>query len=143
MRSIILKDKRGIMKIIESFIAVMLILTAVLIIISRQKAVVSNEDEIVKLQSQILNYISVDETLRSQILVNNLSGVNSLIESTVPVWMNYSANICEASLICSNPAAQAGVIKKQVYANEILITANRTYYPGNATRLVIFFWEKE
>lgn len=133
------KDKSAILHILEAFIAVLIVLSVVLILISRQKVEVIKSEEIISLQKQILDYVKVDEELRSQILIKNSSGVNVLIEKTVPVWINYSINICDANLVCPN---LAGILSQQVYANELLITANRTYYPGNATRIVLFFWEK-
>lgn len=117
----------------------MMVLSVVLIIIARQRAEASRSDELVKLQKQIIDYVKATDSIRSQILIRNSSGVENIIILTVPSWINYSVNICDSSEICPN---KAGVIQKQVYASELLITANQTYYPGNATRLMIYFWEK-
>lgn len=133
------KNKKGIIRIIEAFVAVMIVLSVVLIIISRQRVEVSRSDELVKMQKQIIDYVKITESLRSEILVGKTSGVDLLVNNTVPLWINYSIRVCDVSQICSNPA---GIIPKQVYANELIIAANRTYYPGNATRLVLYFWEK-
>ena len=125
--------------IIEAFIAVLIVLSAVLILMSKQKVEIVKSEEIISLQKQILDYVKVDEALRSEILNKDSSGVENLIQKSIPLWINYSINICDATLVCPNPA---GILTKQVYANELLITSNRTYYPGNATRMVLFFWEK-
>jgi hypothetical protein len=133
------KNKKGIIRIIEAFVAVMIVLSVVLIIISRQRVEVSRSDELVKLQKQIIDYVKITDSLRSEILVRNTAGVTLLVNNTVPPWLNYSIRACDVNEICSNPM---GIIPKQVYVNELIIAANRTYYPGNATRLVLYFWEK-
>jgi hypothetical protein len=133
------RNKKAIIRIIEAFIGVMIVFTVVLLIISRQRLEAARSDELVKLQKQVIDYIKVTESLRSQLLINNTAGVNDLLNRTVPSWINYSTRVCDVDKICSNPA---GVIKQQVYASELLLTANRTYYPSTATRLVIYFWIK-
>jgi hypothetical protein len=132
-------NKKALFRILEAFIAVMIILGVVLVMVSRQRIESSKNEEIISLQKQIIDYVKVDEKTRSEILSNNSLSVNLVITKTIPSWLNYSVNICDASVICPNPVSN---IKGQVYADEILITANKTYYPGNATRLVIFMWEK-
>jgi hypothetical protein len=134
-------DKKAIIRIVEAFVAVMIILSVALILVSKQKAEYSRSEEIVRLQNNILDFVKLDSPLRSQILINNSDGILSLISDIVPLWINYSVNICDAGKVCPNKYA-ASLQDKQVYANELLISTNKTYYPTNATRLVIYFWEK-
>lgn len=134
------KSKKAWIKIVEAFIAVLLILSAMMILISKDKEVISREGEINKLLSSTLEIISKNEVLRSQILANDTSGVNQTIEKIIPFWIEYSSNICDYNEVCPNPV---GYIDKAVYSKEKPIFANLTYTAENPLKIKIFFWEKD
>jgi hypothetical protein len=135
----LVKNKKGWIKILEAFIAIVLIVSTMLIIFSNQKKQVDRPEEMSVLLSSTLDVVSRDDSLRSQILANDASGVNITIEKIIPSWIAYSSKICNYNDICSNPA---GYIDKAVYSEEILVVANLTYIANTPKKLKIFFWEK-
>ena len=138
----LIRNKRGWIRIVEAFIAIMMIFAALLIIISKQGPNEDYKEEIIKLQSSILTQISQDDRLRSEILNNNVSGTEKYIAEVIPQNLNFSVNVCDSLSVC--PVNYSYVLNKEVYSDEVLIAANLTYYnETNAKKLKIFFWEEK
>jgi hypothetical protein len=137
-----IKNKKAWLRIAEAFIAILLILSVILIVVSKHRAETNRGEEIARLLASTLDSISKDENLRGQILSNNTFGVNETIEKIVPFWMAYSTRICSYDDICSNPTNYSEYESKNVYSDEIIVAANLTYRPQNATKLKVFFWER-
>lgn len=136
-----IKNKKAWLRIIEAFIAVLMVLGVILVIISKQNSEASRADEITKLQKQILDYVSRDEGLRNEVLSGNanLPQINALVNRTIPPWIAYNVSLCKPQDICTIPFYKQN-ITQEVYTNEILIVANLTTY--KAWKLKLFFWEK-
>lgn len=134
---ILLDDKRGWMRIVEAFIAVMLIMTVMLVVIGNQRAGMNTVDEIQIKEKSILSLVTSDDTLRSEILSGLMSGTNDKVKQLVPVGYNYTIRLCTINDICGLNFTLPG----DVYSEETLVVANLTYYnPGNAVKLKLFFW---
>ncbi len=133
-----IKDKRAFMKIVEAFIAIMLIMAAVLMIISRSSPE-ENREELTQTGERILKFISEDENLMSQALMNNTEGINKTIAQLVPATINFYVNICYYNSVCPNNNADS--LRKYVYSTQILIPGNLTL-SNPKTKLKLFFWEK-
>ncbi len=139
-----IENKKAWLRIIEAFIAIMMILGVIMVLISRQSSQSSRENEITSLQGQILDYISRNDTLRAEVLSGNtaLPKITSFVNRTIPPWIEYRILSCLPNDICNIPL-YAQNITQEVYTNEILIVANLTYYqPESARKLKLFFWEK-
>jgi len=136
-----LKNRHGWIRVVEAFIAIMMIFAALLIIISRQGQQEDYKEEIIKLQSSIISQISQDDNLRNEILGNNTNGTEKYIASAIPKNINFSVKICKFDTVCPNPVNYSYIPDREVYSNEVLITANLTYF--DAKKLKIFFWEEK
>jgi len=138
----IMRNKRGWIRVVEAFIAITMIFAALLIIISRQSQQEDYTEEIIKLQSSIINQISQNDILRSEILGNNISGTEKYIISAIPRNINFSVNICPYLYVC--PINYSYTLNRDIYSEEVLIAANLTYFnETNAKKLKIFFWEEK
>ncbi|MBT4136234.1 hypothetical protein HOD75_02060 [archaeon] len=132
------KEKKAWLRIVEAVIAIMIVISAVTIIISRQNTSVDISDVVYDRQEQILNVISKNDVLRTEILAENNAGVDNYITQVIPPSWEFSTNICEPNAICSNP--DQTVIDKDVYTSEILVASNLTDYTPKKLRL--FSWGK-
>lgn len=131
-----MRDKKAVIKIIEAFIGVLIVMTSVLIIISRQSNFDSTTgEEMMSLLKSILTQINQDNNLRDQVLNNNSIGVNELAEKNIPKDYNYTINICDIEKVCP----LGFYIDKEVYAKETIIAANVTEY--NPILVKIFCWK--
>jgi hypothetical protein len=129
----VMKNKRGWIRIVEAFIAVLLVMIVMLSIYSRPAAT-NRSDEIQKMISAILDEASNDNQLRQEVLDGNSAGVTTFVSERLPNIMNFTVKICEVEDICNLPD-----YKENVYADERIISATvKTYNPK---KLKLFVWE--
>jgi len=128
-----MKNNKGWLRIVEAFIAI-LIVGGVLIYMATKEPAKSNTDSIHEFQRAMLEEISLNETLRGEILSNDARGTESFVGNNTPLYLNFSIRICEVSDACG-----IGYIGKAVYADEILISSNLTKY--SPKKLKLFLWE--
>lgn len=144
-------DKRGWIRIVEAFVAIMIISVA-LIYFSANKETYNISEEVYEKQKSLLNIMANNESLR-----NELIGVNippngcvkidkddpylfiELIKNTLPQTWEFIINICGINQI-SNEGIPAD---REIYISEGLITANYTDFPDNEVRKIRFLvWGK-
>jgi hypothetical protein len=130
-------NKRAWLRILEAFLAVVIVLSAVLIIMVKQKPKTDISEEVYEKQRQVLDIISKNNSLRNDILIKDNIRIDNLIYDLVPKNWNYSTSICNISLICPNPVQ---VYETEVYTTEIIVTSNLTKYAPKKLRF--FVWEK-
>ena len=133
-------DRRAWIRILEVFLAILLIIGSVLVIMARKAPEAEISDEIYQKQRQILDIISKNDSLRKDIIIGNNAEVNQVISKLVPNSWNFTTNICDINFNCPNPIGADKIIDKDVYATEVLITSNLTYY--NPKKLRFFVWMK-
>jgi len=138
MRKITKPDKRAWLRIVEAFLAIIIILGAVLVIMVKQKPKADISESIYERQGQILDIISKNEELRNDVLIGEKDEINSIILNLIPGNWDYSINICNLTLICPNPFQ---VHETEVYSREKMITSNLTKY--SPKKLRFFVWMKE
>ena len=135
LKNITKKDRKAWLRIIEAFLAIMIIAGAILIITIRQKPQIDISEEVYEKQRQVLKIISENEVLRNNILIENNIMVDNTIQGLIPGAWNFSTNICDINLICPNPVS---VIEREIYSTEIIITSNLTKY--SPKKLRFFVW---
>ena len=143
-----LKNKRGWIRIVEAFVAVLLIMGVVLVLFGKGYFVGGNDDEeIYDLETGILRTIETNQELRNAILIVNLvpvedshvlfpPEVSDVIQGRVPAYLECAAKICLPERICNLDKT----VEKDVYAREVLIAANLEIYEPK--QLKLFCWRK-
>jgi hypothetical protein len=144
----ILKNKKAVIAVLESIIAIFLMEVVLLLIIeqnSSQREEIS--EAIYSTEIGILRSIQINETHRGEILStsgsiywdNDLfpSKIKEEIESKKPSYLECTAKICEIGSACDFEES----IKKDIYVQAAFISANATTY--SPKELKIFCWEKE
>ncbi len=147
-----IKNKRGWIKIVEAFIAIMLVSSVLLIVINKGYVTKTDDSkEIYEIEKSVLKEIQLNEELRSDILSvpeDNLSvkwddfdsqgldGIKEKIETRMPNYLTCNAKLCKLKDICSQETYQSNV-----YVSSIAIAANlREYSPR---QLKMFCWIEE
>lgn len=131
------KNKKAWIRIVEAFVAVMMVMTVMLIII-QMKSIDEQEEtekELSGLQTNILKQVSMDDNLRSQVLNRNTSGVEELVSRIIPSRYNYTVRICNLGRICE----KGFYLEQEVFTEESVISANLTEYSPKVVKL--FWWE--
>jgi hypothetical protein len=131
------KNRRAWLRIIEAFLAVLIIFGAVLVILSKQPTGTDISEGVYERQRQILEIISKNDSLRSEIINEKNEEINNTISKIIPASWNFATNICDLNEICSNPGTYEN---KNIYATEVIITSNLTKY--NPKKLRFFVWGK-
>ena len=140
-------NKRGWIKIVEAFIAILLITGVVLVILSGEDlANLDLHSEIYESQLITLRDIQMDNTLRQSVLdattpaesddVGFPQDVKNRIEYFSLDSLECKAKICGLELSCNlkNPP------EKEIHAQTVAITSTSTTY--NPKQLKLFCWDK-
>ena len=128
-----MKNKKAWLRIVEASIAVLIVASILMIMISKTPRK-DRSEEMHKMQRFILEQISLNETLRGEILQNDRINTEFFVKNTIPVYYNFTVRICEIEEICGMPF----YIEKEIYTDEILISTNLTYYQPK--KLKFFVW---
>lgn len=145
-------NKRGWLKVIESFIAILLVITIVLVVISNKN--IRRDDASLAFyntEKSILKEIQLNSTLRSEI-VNTPEGTEVgeidfpeqtrlKIEARTPSQINCTAKICSPSDIClltDDKITELGIKEKDVYAESVMITSTVDTFSPRVLKL--FCW---
>ena len=140
-------NKRGWIRVVEAFVAVLLITGVLLIIINKGyigKKDISNK--VYDAELSILREIELNDSLRTEILsasplpsewedIGFPIDVKDKIEARSPEYLICVAKICELDEICIIEN-----IDKDVYAQAVAITATNEIYKPR--QLKLFCWEK-
>jgi hypothetical protein len=140
-------NKKGYMNIIESVMAILLII-ALTVIITQDNGVDKEEPfEKIRLEEiSLLREIQINETLRAEALSSftpsysdNLSFpplIKSTLTKNIPDYLICKAKICKANTDCNIEEE----ILKNIYVQTAFISANATTYSPKEIKL--FCWEK-
>jgi hypothetical protein len=140
-------NKRGWIRVIEAFVAVLLITGVLLVFLN--KRYISGDDGSEKIygeESTILREIQVEDSLRGEILNQSLSlptewnnmplGVKNRIEIQTPNYLKCEGKICEISDDCLHTLTS----DESIYAKSVIISSNNSLY--NPRQLKLFCWKK-
>ena len=145
-----MKNKKGWIKIVEAFVAVLFIAGILLIIISSKHLVISDPDsDIYDSQLIILRDIQMNNTLRQFILdaippvesddVGFPQDVKDRIDYLTPSYLECLAKICEIELDCN----LGTLLERNIYVQTVMITVTETQEGVMDPRqLKLFCWVK-
>ena len=144
------KNHRAWIRIVEAFVAILLITGVLLIVVNKEH--IKKKDissEIYKIEASILKEIQLNSSLRSDILnveplpvkwtdfdSRGLNNLKSKIISRLPNYLDCEAKICELEDIC----VLDKIFDKDIYAQSTCIIAELTTY--NPRQLKLFCWIK-
>ena len=146
-------DKHGWLKIIESFIAIILLMGIVLIVLNDENT--KKEDvssEFYNIERGILKEIQLDTTLREEIVgstgeiglddTNFPALTKTKIEDKIPTYIACTAKICSPADLCiltDEQITNLGLEEKDIYAESMMITS--TLQTFNPRVIKLFCWD--
>jgi len=133
-----MNNKKAWLRIIEAFMAVLIIASVLIIIMLRNPSQLDLADDIYVKQRFILRQVSFNDSLRGEILQGQTTGTEDFIKTLAPGSWNFTIRVCNFDEICGIP--ESFNLEKEIYVDQILITSNLTYY--NPKRLKFFVWIK-
>lgn len=145
-----MKNKRGWIEIVESFISVLLIAGILVIMVAGTRSQApDNSLQIYDSEYAVLRYVQLNHSFRNDILgapenlfpinwtnfneTNHLSDVKNIITALAPPYLDCEAALCAIDDAC---APQSKSAKKNVYARSAIISANATDYKPRKLNLL-------
>ncbi|MFA5993142.1 MAG: hypothetical protein WC796_05540 [Candidatus Pacearchaeota archaeon] len=145
-----IKGKKGIVRIIEVFIAIIIIASVAVFIYTAQVKKVDRSESVYRLETIILDRIASNDTLRNAVLksdepdpagIGNITLINNTIKDVVPSDYVFMFKICGLNQICGLEHTSSYYTKKEIYAREISVSSTLSEYDPKKIRL--FIWLKE
>jgi len=146
----ITKNKKGWIKIVEAFVAILLVVGVLLIVINRGDIGKKDiESQVYDVEVAILREIQLNDTLRNEILSvtppievteENATQTWNKIEERTPGYLDCEAKICEMEKTCELEEYP----EKDVYAQTVSITTTLDTPPEEVgyRQLKLFCWVK-
>ena len=140
-----MKNKRGWIKIVEAFLAIILITGALLIVVEqRRSGIEENEQKIYDAETEILREIELNSQMRTQVLGvedaelgkdgNVPQEIEEYMEEGLPDNLYCEFKICELDKICSLD----NYADTNVYSQSVAITTNTTTYSPRQLKAFCF-----
>lgn len=128
------------LRIAEAFFAI-LIVAAVLIFVVAKTPRGQSEVNLHDLQRSILTQISLNDTMRGEILSGGgIPETQNFIKESLPAYFNFSAKVCGVSEACGLDDISVLESEKEVYSDETIISANLHIFEPKKLRL--FIWAR-
>ncbi|MBU3906660.1 MAG: hypothetical protein KKA64_00225 [Nanoarchaeota archaeon] len=146
-----MKNKRGWIRIVEAFVALLLIIGVLLIVINKGYLGKSDiSEKVYEAEKSVLREIELNDSLRKEILGVDLPAeggvkldddkmpqdVKKKIINWVPSYLECTAKLCRMDELCKMDS----YLDKEVYAKSVGITATLQNY--SPRKLTLFCWEK-
>ena len=135
----VMKNKKGWVRIVEAVIAVMIVFASVLIVMSKNKTDAGNGE--CEVSAQYLDEVAKNETLRYAVIKNDTAVLNNFFEikiddpSIKPVY-----SICNPEDSCLQPDSVPQNI--EVCANERIISGARGAPDDPAKKIKLFLYRR-
>jgi len=133
------KNKKAWLRIIEAFIAILIVATVLFLVVSKQSTRANLESEIAEFLRGTLKQIAQRDDLREAVLTDNIPKLKPFIEGILPIWLDFDIKICDVGVVCaldhypsSNPS--------NIYTDEVLIVADKENFKVNGRKLKLFVW---
>lgn len=131
------KNKKAWLRIVEAFLAVIIILGTVLVIYTGQEGAKPDiAEDIYQKQRAVLDVISKNDSLRQDVLNKNTGPINDIIIKMIPNNWGFAINISEPTKIASANLPN----DKDIYVTEVLVTSTLQEY--SPKKLRFFVWLK-
>ena len=140
------KGKRGWMRVLEVFIALLLITSVSLIAVNEgYKSNTDVSSNILDVENSILRDIQYNDLIRDEILgqetlpvewENLPANLKGAVESGTPDYLECQAKICDVNVVCE----MENLPEKDIYIQHVPIIANFDKY--NPTILKLACWKK-
>lgn len=135
----IMREKRAWIRIVEAFIAIILITSILIFLYSRTIEKPRRAEEIYKLQKTILDEIAADQGLRQAVLdgkPEDIKDIKDFVRERVRSGFTFEIKICEVEDICV-----LDEYREEVFSSEGIISATLEKYEPK--KLKIFMWKGE
>lgn len=151
-KSLLTKNKRGWLLIMEAFISIMFLLGFSIYMIQKQTPKVDISEEIQKQARYIIKAAAHDNDVRNAVIGRNNCSVKNFVYQQLKQYapyLDYHVKLCDPGMSCritygekqDYKAKGIDLEKKEIYADDYLFSANLTVF--RPTVLKVFLWMSE
>ena len=130
-----MKNKKAWLRIMEAFIAVMLIMGVLLYLYTKNISNPSKSEDAYNFEKIILEEIAFNSDLRTAVLNGDTSRIEAFVAGKVSPGIDFRIRICGLDDICG-----LDVLESEVFASERIISSNLDNY--SPKKVKIFIWER-
>jgi len=127
------KNKKAWIRMAEAAFAIILLASMILVMIGKQAERQDISEAMYRLQHNILDEASRNETIRNAALSEDAPKVESFIRYRLPAGMNFTVKICNLPELCD-----AELPESEIYVSDVLISSTMQEYLPKKLRL--FVW---
>lgn len=135
-----MNQKRAWIRIAEAVAAILLVSGVLLFVYSNSFNGPNKADYVYSLQKEVLDSISLNDSLRQAALVDDEFLLTNFASSRIPSSYNVSVKVCRLDTGSTLGCNLGFQVEKDVYVEEIVLSSNLTRYSPKRVRL--FVWEK-
>jgi len=134
-----MRGKKAWLRILEAFIAILLV-SGVLIVVYSRVIQKPGKEDIYNLETSILEEIAENSSLRDEVLkeMPEISKINDFVQKRIPPGFSFRVKICDVEVICQLDD-YLGEEGKEIYSDERMISSVLERYQPKI--LKIFMWE--
>lgn len=140
-----MKSKKGWIRIVEAFIAILIIAGILLIVLGEGYiSAKDNSEKIYNAQISMLREIQFNETLRGNAISEKILPIKNNLGKRIPSYLNCTLNLCEINSICEiNLDLEKDVYSQEAFIGSGLFTDATGYSWLNYVpkKLKLFCWE--
>jgi len=129
-----MKNKKAWLRIVEAVISILIISSVLVIMVLRNSEETDIGREIHDVQRIILKQVSLNNTLREEILQGDKTNTEIFINGMVPSSWQFAIKICETGELCDLGLE----VDAEIYADQILISSTLQQYAPK--KLKFFVW---
>ena len=133
-------NKRGFLRILEAFIAVLIIASVMSFLYVKQIKQPSEERQVQQIMKVALDEISNNRLLREAVLNSDNQTINSSLSEIIPNIYVFEFRICELNQICGLEKQNSYYTENNIFADEATISSTLETY--GLKKIRIFIWEK-
>lgn len=136
-------NKKAWVRILEAFIAIILIMSVFIILYSRTVSKTGMSEQIYRFEESILDEVASKEEFRNIILTNgDITNIKTFISQRMLPGFDFDIRICNVEEICELET-YIGKEGEEIYSNERIISSTIAQQtPFQPKKIKIFMWEK-
>jgi hypothetical protein len=129
------KGKRGWIRIVEAFIAILLVTGVMLYLYNTQIGPSRRAEQLYNFQKTILDEIALNDVYRTAVLAENEETIHNFVASRMVPGFEFKVRICDVGDICG-----LSFYEEELYSSDRIISATlETFEPK---KVKIFMWRE-
>ncbi len=130
--------KRGWTRLVEAIIAILIIASALIVLMQNPEKKKQEGEYILEIEKSILNELAANLDMRQKVAERNETAVKDFIRERIPLFLNFTARICNLTDPCSINVKIPQ--DREIYVSDVMVSG--TFKNMSWSKVKIFAWRK-